>query len=165
MISLIDLKKLKAKRSVPRYSEGKNKKLPKVKKLPSLSHNTSISQIKTNSAHRPKNAEKTEEINTSMKEDRSFMGAKLKSLYSMDQDFERLNMIASKHYLMRNNSLSIQQRLIEIASSSKLPMIKEVATSFITEKKFNSQVNSVMQRYHENYRQKLRVFEDFSSNL
>lgn len=165
MLSFIDLKKHKTKRSMPRYTEGKIKNVPKVKKLPSLSHNTSSSQIKPNSAYRQKNPEKPEEINTSIKEEKSFMGARLKSLHSMDEDFERLNMIANKHYLIRNNSLNIQQRLIEIASSSKLPMIKEVAHSFITEKKVNSQVNSVMQRYHENYRQNLRVFKDFSSNL
>lgn len=83
----------------------------------------------------------------------------------MDEDFDKLQLISSKHQLIRNNSLHIEQRLIEIASSAKLPVIKEKGNSFLTEKKLNSQVDSVLQRYHENFRQKLKLFDGFSSNL
>lgn len=156
---IISVYRSKSKRS------GSRNKPNKVKKLPQLSHNTSSSNIKTHSTNRISNPVKLAENFNLIKAEQNTRYTKLKSLSSMDEDFDKLDIISHKHQLMRNNSLNIQQRLIEIASSSKLPVIKEVSNSFIHEKKYNSQIDSMMQRYHENYRQKLKLFDVFSSNL
>ena len=154
---IISVCRKKSKRSGTR---NKPKKL-----LPALSHNTSSSNISAHSTNRFRNPAKLADNCKLSRAEQSKKYVKLKSLSSMDEDFDRLDIISHKHRIMRNDSLDVQQRLIEIASSVKLPVIKEVSSSFINEKKLNSQIDSVMQRYHENYRQKIKLFEVFSTNL
>ena len=158
--SIISIYKQKTGRTASRA------KLLKTKKLPALSHNTSSASINPNiSSSRAGHSSKLKKTETCSKAEVNLKYQKLKSFSTMDEDFDKLQLISSKHQLIRNNSLHIEQRLIEIASSAKLPVIKEKGNSFLTEKKLNSQVDSVLQRYHENFRQKLKLFDGFSSNL
>jgi hypothetical protein len=157
--SILSIYKHKTGRSVSRVKNSKSKKLP------ALSHNTSSLKITpTITSNRSGHSSKLPEREVQKTEENKKY-SKLKSFSSMDDDFERLELISHKHQMIRNNSINIQQRLIEIASSAKLPIIKEKGTSFITEQKLNANVDSVLQRYQENFKQKIKLLEGFSSNL
>jgi hypothetical protein len=134
-------------------------------RLPILSHNTSSLKIQPQVKSDPLLSSHKKGIPSekSLKQDKSFSfrHENPRSNSSMEEDFEKLDIISHRHLSMNNEYLNLQKRLIEMASSSKLRPIKET----YPDSKFADRVDIMLQKYHENIRQKLKILENYSSNL
>lgn len=142
------------------YSKASKNRVNKLRrkrfnKLPAISHNTSSNKLAT---------EKPIVLNHSFN-DQSLGSStsqiykkyqKLKSVSRSEDDFEKLCVLSDKNQVMRNNSISIQQKLIEINSSSKLPLIKE---SNSRGHSISSHIDSVLKKYQEEIKEKLKMLE------
>ncbi|OMJ70092.1 hypothetical protein SteCoe_32009 [Stentor coeruleus] len=88
-----------------------------------------------------------------------------KSNTSMEEEYSKLDLLSQRNNTIHYDYLNIQQRLIELASNSKLPAIKEVPQSAAANHKIISQVDSILQKYHDNIKQKLKALGNNSFNL
>ena len=153
---LITTKKIKQPRSVSRKHLNKSK-------LPKISHNHSSSKLPSHPSFNPlvnyhKKAYSIEH-KVPLNQNISFRQENLRSNTSMEEDLDKLDMISSRNNIKRNDYLSIQQRLIEIASNSKLNTIKEFDSSVTSEKRLNAQVDKVIEKYHNSIQQKLKLLQ------
>ena len=81
---------------------------------------------------------------------------KLKSLSKSEDYFEKLCILSEKNQAMRNNSISIQQKLIEINSSSKLHLIKETGSRGYSH---CSHIDLVLKKYEEDIKERMKMLE------
>lgn len=141
-------------------SKPKKIKRKRANKLPMLSHNTSSNQL---AGQKPKAFSESfknsiKGVSTSQIYNKY---QKLKSISRCEDEFDRLCVLSDKNHAMRNNSVSIQQKLIEINSRSKLPLIKDANYRSDINLSFSSHIDSVLQKYQEDLRQKLKLLEGF----
>ena len=156
---LISIHHMKPPRSISRKHSSKSK-------LPTIPHNHSSSKLPSHPRFNPlanchKKAFSIEKKGT-LNPNISFRQENMRSNTSMEEEFDKLDLISSRNNIKRNDCLNIQQRLIEIASNSKLNTIKEFDSSISSEKRLNAQVDQVIQKYHNSIQQKLKLLQSNS---
>lgn len=137
-------------------------------KLPVLSHNQSSLKLTSKKSSKPPLSESHKRFPTGIRTpDHSLsLNPKIwKSNTSMEEEYSKLDFLSQRNNTIHYDYLNIQQRLIEIASNSKLPAIKEIPKSAVENHKIISQVDLILQKYHDNIKQKLKALGNNSFNL
>lgn len=139
-----------------------SKKLPDRKKLPRVSHNKSVAQLKFEPYQKllvfnPNKIFLSKKQNFSQQD--SLIDKKIKFNYSMEQEYDKLDFLSQRNFNIRSDYLVLQQKLIQIASYSKLPSIKETKNEVETKKKINSHFDSIFDKYLMNTKPRLKSLD------
>ena len=129
------------------------------KKLPALSHNGSY--LKLISLKKPA----LDQNLTVYKKDHvqaKKMYQKLKNTSCNQDEFERLDFLSNNNQIIRNKSINIQQKLIEIKSGVKLQSISKLKLAKLHDSRMSSHIDSILEKYELDLKEKLKELESNS---
>ena len=147
--------------SKPPKHRSKRSKYPKLPAI--ISHNQSFSNLQRRSLSKPANTSVDKNLSSKLsKMHRDELKPKnysLRDTASVEDKYDQLEMISNRNSSMRSEGLNIEQRIIQILSSSKLPLINE-RSKFIKEKQINAHIDSLFQRYQDDIKLKIKCLRE-----
>lgn len=129
------------------------------KKLPALSHN--VSYLKLISLKKPV----LDQTLTVYKKENSIAKKKylkLKKISCNQDEFERLDFLSNNNQIIRNKSINIQQKLIELKSGVKLQSISKTKLAKLHDSRMSSHIDSILEKYELDLKEKLKELENNS---
>lgn len=125
------------------------------KRLPAIPYNSSY--LKLVSLKKPSLAPS---LPVHKKNQRKFL--KQKNISCSQDEFEKLDFLSNHNQMIRNKSIFIQQKLIEIKSRTRLQSLSNMKLAKLHDLRMSSHIDSILEKYELDLKEKLKELESNS---